>query len=731
MERSPAMDSNPKENLDAIRSKTPSTLRRVGMYALARILTIGITIVVGIFAAVVVANKGGGIDASVSSSLRDIAQQQAWSLGQSLSFEERQEATSKYYEELLENSGINDPFLKKHIRWTWNALQLELGEAIYTRLRATYVVQQQRDDIKAIVLSHLPNTLALVGLADFFVFAIGIPLSLYLSQNYGNWIDKTINFLSPLSSVPSWVHGVLLILIFAVTLRVLPPGGMIDVPIPDTRLGVLASRLKHMILPSLALFLSLMFQLVYTWRNYFMIYSNEDYVEYAVSKGLSNSTIRNKYILRPTMPYVLTSFALTLVSFWQMATALEVVFDWDGIGSMYILSLPNFFGESMFPGEMGLTIGIVVIFAYILGLVVFLLDISYAVVDPRIRLEGTQQRIKPTRGKRNYNILNWFKSFSSNISKKPRSAESSSGRAEKAIAKKNTRSSKLVLIFFLLLIIGITVGLAFGWWIWPVELINAAPADLHPNYQADYIRLVIDAFNSNQDSALAQRRLDALGDQAAPALNNFLESIDSDAAALESISRFAANFKLAENSLPQASTDVVPQENGRLDRKLITLVVLFAGLAAIAIGSFYLYQRRYQHPENSKLAKKHKKTSGKSGSGTPQPEPTLPSSRKRLKNVFREMIRYPSAVVGMVILLVMVLGSLYAVVRYPYREIATNWFEDIRVNPNVPRTAYPQWVNFFLKDDFPETIINNSAEMPETKSVKILENGNPDYTFTF
>ena len=131
---------------------------------------------------------------------------------------------------------------------------------------------------------------------------IGIPLSLYLSRNYGGWFDKILNLLSPLSSVPSWVHGVLLILVFAVTLRMLPPGGMIDVPMPETRQGILASRLEHMILPVLAIFLSLLFQLVYSWRNYFMIYSNEDYVELAIAKGLDPSVVQKSTSCSPHCP---------------------------------------------------------------------------------------------------------------------------------------------------------------------------------------------------------------------------------------------------------------------------------------------------------------------------------------------------------------------------------------------------------------------------------------------
>jgi peptide/nickel transport system permease protein len=506
----------------------------VGSYALIRILTIGITIFFGVFLAVVVANKGEGIDKSVANSLeiqvtREIAGvHNRWWRGLD---DETDQLIQQKFDELAQSSGLNDPFLKKHLRWTWNALRLDLGEAIFTRARATYVVQQDRDSIKAIkaiILSRLPNTLVLVGLADLLVFVIGIPLSLYLSRNYGNLIDKIINVLSPLSSVPSWVHGILLILVFAVTLRILPPGGMFDIPYPDTRIELFVSRLKHLILPSLAIFLNLLFQLVYTWRNYFMIYSNEDYVEFAVAQGLSPKDIQNKYILRPSMPYVLTSFALTLVSFWQMATALEIVFNWDGIGQMYIISLPNFWGESMFPGEMGLTIGIVVIFAYLLGLVVFLLDIAYAIVDPRIRLGGNQQRVRATRVRRRLNPLKWFQTRVSSFKwKKP----------DRVSSLKPNRTLNLVLVVILMLVIGVLFGAAFGWLVWPVEYTDAAPADLAPAHQVEYVQLLIDSFNLNQDSGLANQRLNSLGENTTQALNQFIQTAEDDSTAQEALAR--------------------------------------------------------------------------------------------------------------------------------------------------------------------------------------------------
>jgi peptide/nickel transport system permease protein len=104
----------------------------------------------------------------------------------------------------------------------------------------------------------------------------------------------------------------------------------------------------------------------------------------------------------------------------------------------------------------------------------------------------------------------------------------------------------------------------------------------------------------------------------------------------------------------------------------------------------------------------------------------------RLRKIFRDLVRYPSAVAGMVILFIMIAGSLYAVIRYPYQEIGARWYQDAMNNSRyVPHTASPKWINWFRAHDLPETITFNSQHMPETKTVKYLDNGNPDYTFTF
>ena len=373
-----------------------NTFVRVTKYMSVRILAISVTIVVGVFIVIMIANKGGQIDQRVQGEVEQQVRRENLFIN-----EDNRDRINQLIAEKSEEAGLNLPFLPRHLLWTYNALTLDWGDVLYNQYSGTYVTKTDLTNTKEIVLDRFPNTLLLVGAADLLIFLIGIPLALSLSRKHGNLIDRFFSFLAPISSIPSWVFGILLLLIFAVELRYLPYGGMLDAAPPENKLGYVPIVLKHMVLPVAAILMSLLFSLIYTWRTYFLIYSDEDYVELAKAKGLNSDEIGKKHILKPSSPFIITTFSLTLVGFWQMTTALEVVFNWPGIGQLYIDSLPHFWGETMFPGELILSIAIVVIFAFMLGLMVLVLDLVYAWLDPRVRIatEGVSVA-KPARRRR-------------------------------------------------------------------------------------------------------------------------------------------------------------------------------------------------------------------------------------------------------------------------------------------------------------------------------------------
>jgi peptide/nickel transport system permease protein len=158
----------------------------------------------------------------------------------------------------------------------------------------------------------------------------------------------------------------------------------VDAPIPQTTLGYAASVVRHTILPATAVVMSSLFVSIYSWRTFFLIYSSEDYVELARAKGLSSRSIETRYVLRPTLPPILTHFLLVLITMWMGQIVLETVFLWPGLGRTFYQAIQL--------ADTPVIIGITVIFGYLLAATVFVLDFIYAVVDPRVRIGGGTQR---------------------------------------------------------------------------------------------------------------------------------------------------------------------------------------------------------------------------------------------------------------------------------------------------------------------------------------------------
>jgi peptide/nickel transport system permease protein len=212
------------------------------------------------------------------------------------------------------------------------------------------------------------------------VFVIAIFAALFLSRRYGSFLDRAVIALAPTSAAPAWFYGIFLILIFSSLLRVLPFGGIVDVPPPESAPAYALSVLKHLVLPVTAILIGSLFISIYNWRTFFLIYSSEDYVEVAKAKGLPSRAIERRYILRPTLPPIITSFAFTLISLWSGAIILETVFGWPGLGRLVFQAIGQF--------DTPVIIASTVIYAYLLALTVFLLDIVYALVDPRVKVGG-------------------------------------------------------------------------------------------------------------------------------------------------------------------------------------------------------------------------------------------------------------------------------------------------------------------------------------------------------
>jgi peptide/nickel transport system permease protein len=367
-------ENNYSQSQPVAEKKSTSTFVRVMKYSALRLVSLLFSVTVAIFLTVIIANMGGYVDQIRLGEIRETVVQAARGnpANRSLPPEQFQALVNDLVFQEAHAQGLDRPFVLRTVNYMKDALTLDLGNA--TRMTSDTGSKQ----VRLIILERLPPTLLLWGVSGFLLFFIEIGFALSLSRQYGSWLDRLFVTLAPLSTTPGWFFGIFMILIFASALKVLPFGGMVDAPVPKTTVDYTLSLLKHLALPTLALTLSQVFLQIYNWRTFFLIYSSEDYVEVAKAKGLSNREIERKYVLRPTLPNIITSFALTLISLWLGGPITETIFNWPGLGRAFYEAV-QFYDTPVILGQ-------TVIYAYLLASTVFLLDYVYALVDPRVKI---------------------------------------------------------------------------------------------------------------------------------------------------------------------------------------------------------------------------------------------------------------------------------------------------------------------------------------------------------
>ena len=349
-------------------------LARMGRYTVLRAAVLFLTVLIAIYLTVVIANWGGAMDEARRSEIRFEVTVAVYANPDYLDLpqSELQRLVDEMTAARVRIAGLDRPFIERSLLYTRNAVILNLGRS------ESIISDTGSRMVRNILLDRLPSTLLLIATSQLLLFFLALFAALFLSRRYGSFLDRLTVGLAPTSAAPAWFYGLFLILIFAALLRVLPWGGMTDAPPPQTTGAYALSLLKHLILPMGAVIIGALFASIYSWRTFFLMYSSEDYVELAKAKGLSSQAIERRYILRPTLPPILTSFLLMLITLWMGAIVLETVFNWPGIGRLYY--------QAIQVNDTPIIVGVVVIFGYLLAATVFLLDFMYAALDPRVRM---------------------------------------------------------------------------------------------------------------------------------------------------------------------------------------------------------------------------------------------------------------------------------------------------------------------------------------------------------
>lgn len=361
------------------KSFASSTFARVAKYTGVRLVVLFITVVVAIYLTILIANMGGYVDTMMRAEIEyNVTQLVANNPNsKNMTTEQKQLMAQQLISLEIKRRGLDQPLAIRNFRYLTNAMTLNLGHAI------NMVSDTGSRTVRLILLERLPATLLLMGSSQLILFFASLFLGLSLSRQYGSVWDKLVILLTPTSAAPGWFYGIFMILIFAALLKFMPFGGLVSSPPPENPVLFALSVLQHLILPAFSLFFSGFFLSIYGLRTFFLIYSSEDYVEMAKAKGLNSRDIERRYILRPTLPNIITNFALTLIGVWGGAIVTETIFNWPGLGRMFYTAI-GFYDTPVIVGD-------TIIYAYLLAITVFILEIIYALVDPRVKIGSGSQ----------------------------------------------------------------------------------------------------------------------------------------------------------------------------------------------------------------------------------------------------------------------------------------------------------------------------------------------------
>ncbi len=291
-------------------------------------------------------------------------------------------ATAEAIAAINEQYGLNEPIHEQYFAYIENVAQLDFGDSVTSR-RPVF------DEF----LQRFPATIELALAAMFFSMLAGIPLGFLAAKRYGGFFDHFSLFASLLGiSIPIFVLAILLKYVFAVQLGWLPTVGRMSVLITidhPTNFYILDAILagdwaalwdviKHLILPAIALGSIPLAIISRITRASVLDVQNEDYVRTARAKGLSPRTVDSRHVLRNAMLPIATIIGLQTGLLLSGAVLTETVFAFPGIGTWLV--------EAIKARNYPVLQGGILFIAFVFVIVNLIVDVSYALLNPRIRL---------------------------------------------------------------------------------------------------------------------------------------------------------------------------------------------------------------------------------------------------------------------------------------------------------------------------------------------------------
>ena len=281
------------------------------------------------------------------------------------------ETSMQEREQLREELGLNDPPLVQFARFVGNAVQGKFG-----------LSYQHKRPVADLFRERLPATLELSTVAALLALVIGIPMGVYTGLHRNGFLSRIFMTFSLIGiSLPTFLIGILLIFVFAVILGWLPSYGRGEVvAIGGWTTGLLTiSGLKALIMPAITLGMFQLTLIMRLIRSEMLEVLRTDYIKFARARGLTDRAINFGHALKNTLVPVITITGLQIGSIIAFAIITETVFQWPGMGLLFLQAIHNV--------DIPIMSAYLILVAFFFVVINLIVDILYYVVDPRLRID--------------------------------------------------------------------------------------------------------------------------------------------------------------------------------------------------------------------------------------------------------------------------------------------------------------------------------------------------------
>ena len=282
-----------------------------------------------------------------------------------------QDFTEESRQRLVTELGLDKPFFVQYFNFLVNAAQGQFGISYRLARPVTELLRER-----------LPATLELSLCAAVLALAVGVPMGVYTGLNRDTWLSRLLLTVSLVGvSLPTFLIGILLILVFSVVLGWLPSFGRgTTVALGWWTTGFLTpTGLRALILPSITLALFQMTLIMRLVRSEMLEVLRTDYIKFARARGLHNRAINFGHALKNTLVPVITITGLQLGGIIAFAIVTETVFQWPGMGFLFIQSVSS--------ADIPVMAAYLLLIAFFFVVINLIVDLLYFAVDPRLRID--------------------------------------------------------------------------------------------------------------------------------------------------------------------------------------------------------------------------------------------------------------------------------------------------------------------------------------------------------